>query len=156
MVGLHGVALSIIFDHSTQFTFQFLKSFQKGLGILVVNLVRHFILKLMGKCSILSKLCNICWEFVWLTSKVFETVICLWLSFLIIVVTIQALVWLHLRLFIVGGVDIYIDWFEVGEISLIGPKLVHEAMDKNWLIRERLKKNSKSTKVLCQCQKEIS
>ncbi|WMV32912.1 hypothetical protein MTR67_026297, partial [Solanum verrucosum] len=32
-----------------------------------------------------------------------------------------------------------IGWFEVGEIILIGPALVHEAMEKVWLIRERLK-----------------
>ncbi|WMV32950.1 hypothetical protein MTR67_026335 [Solanum verrucosum] len=32
-----------------------------------------------------------------------------------------------------------IGWFEVGEVVLIGPELVHEAMEKVWLIRERLK-----------------
>ncbi|WMV18612.1 hypothetical protein MTR67_011997 [Solanum verrucosum] len=30
-------------------------------------------------------------------------------------------------------------WFEVGEVTLIGPELVHEAMEKVRLIRERLK-----------------
>ncbi|WMV58724.1 hypothetical protein MTR67_052109 [Solanum verrucosum] len=30
-----------------------------------------------------------------------------------------------------------IRWFEVGEVALIGPKLVHEAMEKVRLIRER-------------------
>lgn len=29
---------------------------------------------------------------------------------------------------------------DVGEVSLIGPDLVHEAMEKVWLIRERLRK----------------
>ncbi|WMV41272.1 hypothetical protein MTR67_034657 [Solanum verrucosum] len=29
--------------------------------------------------------------------------------------------------------------FEVGEISLVGPKSIHEALQKVWLIRERLK-----------------
>jgi len=28
-------------------------------------------------------------------------------------------------------------WFEVGEVALIGPELVYEAMDKVKLIRER-------------------
>lgn len=32
-----------------------------------------------------------------------------------------------------------IGWFEVGEIALIGPALVHEAIEKVCLIRERLK-----------------
>jgi len=32
-----------------------------------------------------------------------------------------------------------IGWFEMGEIILIGPELVHEAMEKVRLIRERLK-----------------
>ncbi|WMV24920.1 hypothetical protein MTR67_018305 [Solanum verrucosum] len=32
-----------------------------------------------------------------------------------------------------------IGWFEVGEVSLIGPELVHEAIEKVRLIRERLK-----------------
>ncbi|WMV24807.1 hypothetical protein MTR67_018192 [Solanum verrucosum] len=30
-------------------------------------------------------------------------------------------------------------WFEVGEVALIGPKLVYEAIEKAQLIRERLK-----------------
>ncbi|WMV08551.1 hypothetical protein MTR67_001936, partial [Solanum verrucosum] len=29
--------------------------------------------------------------------------------------------------------------FEVGEVAFIGPKSVHEAMEKVWLLRERLK-----------------
>ncbi|WMV14028.1 hypothetical protein MTR67_007413 [Solanum verrucosum] len=32
----------------------------------------------------------------------------------------------------------HIGWFEVGEIALIGPESVHEAMEKVCLIRERL------------------
>ncbi|WMV41796.1 hypothetical protein MTR67_035181 [Solanum verrucosum] len=32
-----------------------------------------------------------------------------------------------------------IGWFEVGEVALIGPKMVHADMEKVWLIRERLK-----------------
>ncbi|WMV25493.1 hypothetical protein MTR67_018878 [Solanum verrucosum] len=32
-----------------------------------------------------------------------------------------------------------IGWFEVGEVALVGPELVHEAMEKVWLIRERSK-----------------
>lgn len=41
LVRLHGVPLSIISDCGTQFTFQFLKSFQKCLGI-KVNLSTTF------------------------------------------------------------------------------------------------------------------
>ncbi|WMV41506.1 hypothetical protein MTR67_034891 [Solanum verrucosum] len=32
-----------------------------------------------------------------------------------------------------------IGWFDIGEGTLVGPKLVHEAMEKFGLIRERLK-----------------
>ncbi|WMV38064.1 hypothetical protein MTR67_031449 [Solanum verrucosum] len=32
-----------------------------------------------------------------------------------------------------------VGWFEVGEVALIGTKLVHEAMEKVLLIRERLR-----------------
>jgi len=32
-----------------------------------------------------------------------------------------------------------IGWFEVGEVALIGPELVHEAIEKVRLIRERLR-----------------
>ncbi|WMV19096.1 hypothetical protein MTR67_012481 [Solanum verrucosum] len=32
-----------------------------------------------------------------------------------------------------------IGWFEVGQVSLIGPKLVHKAIEKIQLIRERLR-----------------
>lgn len=31
------------------------------------------------------------------------------------------------------------DWFEVGEIALISSELVYEAIEKVWLIRERLR-----------------
>lgn len=31
-----------------------------------------------------------------------------------------------------------IGWFEVGEVALIGPKSIHEAMKKVQLIRKRL------------------
>ncbi|WMV08460.1 hypothetical protein MTR67_001845 [Solanum verrucosum] len=32
-----------------------------------------------------------------------------------------------------------IGWFEVGEVALIGPKSIHEAMEKLQLIRDRLR-----------------
>ncbi|WMV25734.1 hypothetical protein MTR67_019119 [Solanum verrucosum] len=44
-----------------------------------------------------------------------------------------------------------IAWFEVGEVALIGPELVHEAMEKVRVIRERVFNIPKSTKVLSQC-----
>ncbi|WMV14103.1 hypothetical protein MTR67_007488 [Solanum verrucosum] len=40
-----------------------------------------------------------------------------------------------------------IGWFEVGEVALIGPELVHEAIEK----AERGQNRPKSTKVLCRC-----
>ncbi|WMV45196.1 hypothetical protein MTR67_038581 [Solanum verrucosum] len=33
----------------------------------------------------------------------------------------------------------HIDWFEVSEVALIGPELVHEAVEKDWLSIKRLK-----------------
>ncbi|WMV18827.1 hypothetical protein MTR67_012212 [Solanum verrucosum] len=39
----------------------------------------------------------------------------------------------------VGDVDLRFCWFEVREIALIGPELVYEAIEKVWLIRERLR-----------------
>jgi len=59
MVRLHNVPLSIISDRVTQFTSQFWKSFQKGLGTRD-KLSTTFILKLMGKPSIPFKLWRIC------------------------------------------------------------------------------------------------
>ncbi|WMV41070.1 hypothetical protein MTR67_034455 [Solanum verrucosum] len=39
-----------------------------------------------------------------------------------------------------------VGWFEVGEVALIGPKLVHEVMEKVQLTRERLKRDQSRQK----------
>ncbi|WMV08941.1 hypothetical protein MTR67_002326 [Solanum verrucosum] len=39
-----------------------------------------------------------------------------------------------------------VSWFEVGEVALIGPDSVHEAMEKVQLIRNRLKKSQSCQK----------
>jgi len=41
-----------------------------------------------------------------------------------------------------------IGWFEVGEFGLIGPELVHQAMDKVKVIQERLKIALDSSEIL--------
>ncbi|XP_070032239.1 uncharacterized protein [Nicotiana tomentosiformis] len=45
--------------------------------------------------------------------------------------------WHHLRHCMVGGVDV--GWFEIGEVELIGPDLVHHAMEKVKIIKKWLK-----------------
>ncbi|WMV30137.1 hypothetical protein MTR67_023522 [Solanum verrucosum] len=102
MVRLYRVPLSIIFYRGTQFTSQFWKSFQKGLGTRV-KLSTTFHLQIDGQEER----------------------------------TIQTLED-KLR-------DCVID-FKVGEVGLISPELVHEAMEKDQLIREKLKKTQSRKK----------
>ncbi|WMV13948.1 hypothetical protein MTR67_007333 [Solanum verrucosum] len=40
----------------------------------------------------------------------------------------------------------YIGWFEVGDVALIGTEFVHKAMERVWLIRQRLKTTQKVDK----------
>ncbi|WMV58313.1 hypothetical protein MTR67_051698 [Solanum verrucosum] len=41
------------------------------------------------------------------------------------------------------------EWFEVGEVGLIGPELVHQVMEKMKVIQERLKTaQSRQKKIL--------
>ena len=54
IVRLHGVPKSIISDRGAQFTGNFWRSFQKGLGT-QVNLTQHFTLRLMGRLSVLYR-----------------------------------------------------------------------------------------------------
>ena len=56
-VRLHGVPLSIISDRGPQFTFQFWKSFQKGLGS-QVNLSKTFHPQTDGQEEGYSRLCD--------------------------------------------------------------------------------------------------
>ena len=52
------------------------------------------------------------------------------LSSLTIIVTTLASRWLLKKLFMGKDVDLLLDNFEVGEAGLIGPDLVHQAMEK--------------------------
>lgn len=44
-----------------------------------------------------------------------------------------------------------VGWFEVGEIALIGSESVYEAIEKDRLIRERLRAAQRRKKILSQC-----
>ncbi|KAH0781055.1 hypothetical protein KY290_000653 [Solanum tuberosum] len=97
VVRLHGVPVSIIYDRGAQFTAQFWKSFQNGLGS-KVNLSTAFHSQIDGQAEY----------------------------------TIQTLEDMRTCRSPIG-------WFEVGEVGLIGPDLVHQAMEKVKVIQERLK-----------------
>ncbi|WMV59271.1 hypothetical protein MTR67_052656, partial [Solanum verrucosum] len=100
VVRLHRVPVSIISDRGAQFTAQFWKSFQKGLGS-KVNLstafhpqtdVYHSSIQMAPYEAFYGRRCRS-----------------------------------------------PIGWFEVGEVGLIGPDLVHQAVEKVKVIQERLK-----------------
>ncbi|WMV38161.1 hypothetical protein MTR67_031546 [Solanum verrucosum] len=99
IIRLHGVPLSIISDHGSQFTSQCWKSFQNGLGT-GVKLSTTFQTQTDGQTEH----------------------------------TIQTLEYM-MRARVID----FKGWFEVGEVALIGTKLVHEAMEKVQLIRKRCK-----------------
>ncbi|KAH0637697.1 hypothetical protein KY289_037612 [Solanum tuberosum] len=110
VVRLHGVPISIISDRGAQFTAQFWKSFQKGLGS-KVNLSTAFHPQTDGQAER----------------------------------TIQTLEDM-LRACVIDFKALYerrcrspIGWFEVVEAGLIGPDLVHQAMEKVKVIQEKLK-----------------
>lgn len=136
MVKLHGVPLYIISNHGTQFTSQLWKSFQMGLGTRV-KLSTDFHPQTDGQAestikTLMLRACVIDFKGNWddhlpliefaynnsyhssIDMDPFET--------------------LYGR-----RCRTLIGWFEVGEVSLIGPELVHETIEKVRLIRERLK-----------------
>ncbi|WMV40704.1 hypothetical protein MTR67_034089 [Solanum verrucosum] len=104
VVRFHGVLVSIISDRGAQFTAQFTKSFQKGLGS-KGNWDDHLPLI----------------EFAYNNSYHSS----------IQMGPYEALYGRRCRS--------PIGWFEVGEVGLIGPDLVHQAMEKVKVIPERLK-----------------
>src|SRR5688572_23014782 len=135
---LHGVPLSIISDRGTQFTSHFLKSFQKGLGT-KVKLSTAFHPQTDGQAERtiqtledMLRACVIDFQGSWdehlpLIEFAYNN------SY-------------HASIEMAPFEDLYgrrcrspVGWFEVGEIALIGPDLVFEAMEKVRLIRERLK-----------------
>ncbi|KAH0738661.1 hypothetical protein KY290_037366 [Solanum tuberosum] len=138
IVRLHGVPISIISDRGAQFTAQFWKSFQKGLGS-KVNLSTAFHPQTDGQAErtiqTLEDMLRACvidfkgnWddhlpliEFAYNNSYHSS----------IQMAPYEALYGRRCRS--------PIGWFEVGEARLIGPDLVHQAMEKVKVIQERLK-----------------
>lgn len=138
IVKLHGVPLSIISDRGTQFTAQFWKSFQKGLGT-KVHLSTAFHPQTDGQAErtiqTLEDMLRACvmdfkgnWddhlpliEFAYNNS--FHSSIQM--------ASYEALYGRRCRS--------PIGWFEVGEAELIGPDLVLQAIEKVKVIRERLR-----------------
>ncbi|KAH0694961.1 hypothetical protein KY285_022058 [Solanum tuberosum] len=138
IVRLHGVPISIISDRGAQFTAQFWKSFQKGLGS-KVNLSTAFHPQTDGQAErtiqTLEDMLRACvidfkgsWddhlpliEFAYNNSYHSS----------IQMAPYEALYGRRCRS--------PIGWFEVGEAQLIGPDLVHQAMEKVKVIQERLK-----------------
>ncbi|KAH0710889.1 hypothetical protein KY284_012316 [Solanum tuberosum] len=137
-VKLHGVPLSIILDWGTQFTSYFWKSFQKGLGT-KVKLSTAFHPQMDGQAErtnqTLEDMLRACvinfkgnWddhlsliEFAYNNSHHSSISMALF----------EALYGRRCRY--------QVGWFEVGEIALIGPESVYEAIEKVRLIRERLR-----------------
>ncbi|KAH0711565.1 hypothetical protein KY289_007524 [Solanum tuberosum] len=138
IVRLHGVPISIISDRGAQFTAQFWKSFQKGLGS-KVNLSTAFHPQTDGQAErtiqTLEDMLRACvidfkgnWddhlpliEFAYNNSYHSS----------IQMAPYEALYGRRCRS--------PIGWFEVGEAQLLGPDLVHQAMEKVKVIQERLK-----------------
>jgi len=138
IVRLHGTPLSIISDRGAQFTANFWKKFQQGLGT-QVNLSTAFHPQTDGQAErtiqMLEDMLRACvldfkgnWddhlpliEFAYNNS-------------------------FHVSIQMAPFEALYgrrcrspIGWFEVGEAELLGPDLVHQAMEKVKIIQERLK-----------------
>ncbi|KAH0633271.1 hypothetical protein KY284_036057 [Solanum tuberosum] len=138
MVKLHGVLLSISSDRGTQFASQFWKSFQKGLGT-KVKLSTTFHPQTDGQAErtiqnleVMLRACVIYFKGNWddhLPLMEFAYYNSYHSS--ISMAPFEALYGRRCRS--------PIGWFEVGEVALIDPELVDEAIEKVRLIRERLK-----------------
>ncbi|KAL3360779.1 hypothetical protein AABB24_013964 [Solanum stoloniferum] len=138
VVRLHGVPVSIISDRGAQFTAQFWKSFQKGLGS-KVNLSTAYHPQTDGQAEHtiqtledILRACVIDFNGNWddhlsLIQFAYNN------SFhaSIQMAPYEALYGRRCRSLI--------RWFKVGEAGLIGPGLVHQAMEKVKVIQERLK-----------------
>ncbi|KAH0728122.1 hypothetical protein KY284_003987 [Solanum tuberosum] len=138
LVRLHGIPLSIISDHGTQFTSHFWKSFQRGLGTRVKlttafhpqtdgqaertiqtleDMLRACVLELKGSWDDHLPLIEFAYNNSYHSS--------------IGMAPFEALYGRRCRS--------PIGWFEVGEVALLGPDLVMEALEKVMMIREKLK-----------------
>ncbi|XP_070008339.1 uncharacterized protein [Nicotiana sylvestris] len=115
IVRLHGTPLSIISDREAQFTTNFWKKFQQGLGT-QVNLSTAFHPHTDGQAE--------------RTIQMLEDMFGL-VSWISKMAPFEALYGRRCRS--------PIGWFEVGEAELLGPDLVHQAMEIVKIIQERLK-----------------
>ncbi|KAH0705892.1 hypothetical protein KY285_010419 [Solanum tuberosum] len=138
VVRIHGVLVSIISDRGAQFTAQFWKSFHKGLGS-KVNVSTAFHPQTYGQAE----------RTIQTLEDIFRAcVIDLkgnWDDHLPIIEFAYNNSY-HSSIQMAPYEAIYgrrcrspIGWFEVGEAGLIGPDLVHQAMEKVKVIQERLK-----------------
>ena len=138
LVRLHGIPLSIISDRGTQFTSHFWKSFQRGLGTRVKlttafhpqtdgqaertiqtleDMLRACVLELKGSWDDHLPLIEFAYNNSYHSS--------------IGMAPFEALYGRRCRS--------PVGWFKVGEVALLGPDLVMEALEKVRMIRERLK-----------------
>ena len=76
-----------------------------------------------------------------------------------IIATIPVLGWHLLKHCMVGDVSPPVGWFEAGESSILGPKIIHEVMEKVRMIRDRLhtaysrqKSNADNRKRALECE----
>ncbi|KAH0776452.1 hypothetical protein KY290_007863 [Solanum tuberosum] len=137
VVRLHGVSIFIISDRGAQFTAQFWKSFHKGLGS-KVNLSTAFhpqtdgqVERTIQTLEDMLRACVIDFKGNWddhlpLTEFAYNNNY----HSSIQMAPYEALYGRRCRS--------PIGWFEVGEAGLIGPDLVHQAMEKVKVIQERL------------------
>ncbi|WMV14317.1 hypothetical protein MTR67_007702 [Solanum verrucosum] len=138
VVRLHGVPVSIISDRGAQFTAQFWKSFQKGLGS-NVNLSTAFHPQTNGQAERtiqtledMLRACVIDFKGNWDDHlPLIEFAYNNNYHSSIQMAPYEALYGRRCRS--------PIGWFEVGEAGLIGPYLVHQAIEKVKVIQERLK-----------------
>ena len=138
LVRLHGVPLAIISDRGTQFTSQFWRAFQKGLGT-QVHLSSAFHPQTDGQVErtiqTLEDMLRAC-AFDFKGS---------WNDHLLLIEFTYNNSF-HASIEMTSFEALYgkrcrslIGWFEVGEAALVGPDAVFEAMEKVMLIWERLK-----------------
>lgn len=138
VVRLHGAPVSIISDRGTQFTSQFWRSFQKGLGT-QVNLSTAFHPQTDGQAERtiqtledMLRACVIDFKGSWVDHlPLIEFAYNNSYHSSIQMAPFEALYGRRCRS--------PIGWYEVGEARLLGPDLVHQAMEKVKVIRERLK-----------------
>ena len=138
IVKLHGVPLSIILDRGTQFTSHFWKSFQKGLDT-KVKLSTTFHPQTDGQAErtiqtleVMLRACVIDFKSDWDDHyALIEFAYNNSYHSSIGMTPFEALYGRRCRS--------PVGWFEVGEIALIGPESVYEAIEKVHLIRERLR-----------------